>query len=265
MSSDAVVIVTGAARGIGRAMALGLAGAGARIAALDVAASDPAMREMIAAAVAQGLGDRILPLRGDVTNSEECAAAVEATAMHFGSVQGLVNNAGLGMQNIGYGSAGKKFFEVDVGAWRNSFDVNVNGPFIMAKAVVPRLVAQGWGRIVNITTSLPTMLMANFCPYGPTKAALEAATAIWSKDLAGTGVCVNALLPGGAVNTRMIPSNEVSDRSTLVQPEAMVAPILWLMSRDSDGVTGQRFIAKEWDTDCPADEAARKAGSPAGW
>src|SRR5262249_28065722 len=70
--------------------------------------------------------------------------------------------------------------------------------------------------------------------YGPSKAALEAATVIWAKDLAGTGVTVNALAPGGPANTRMIPATEVADRSTLIQPEAMIAPITWLMSPRSD-------------------------------
>jgi Dehydrogenases with different specificities (related to short-chain alcohol dehydrogenases) len=91
------------------------------------------------------------------------------------------------------------------------------------------------------------MMMEGFSPYGPSKAALEAATVVWAKDLAGTGVTVNALAPGGPANTRMIPATEVADRSTLIQPEVMIAPIVWLMSPRSDGVTGRRIIAKEWD------------------
>lgn len=264
MYLDAVVIITGAARGIGRAMALGLAGAGARIAALDLAASEPEMAELVEAARARGLGERIFPVHGDVTDPQDCAAAVEATERRFGCVHGLVNNAAIGMQDIGYGSAGKKFFQVDVNAWGNTFEVNVNGAFIMARAVTPRLVEQGWGRIVNITTSLPVMVAARFCPYGPSKAALEAATVIWSKDLAGTGVTVNALLPGGPANTRMVPPDEVPDRSTLIEAAVMIPPIAWLMSRNSDGVTGQRFIAKDWDSRLAPDQAASKAGSPAG-
>ena len=105
---------------------------------------------------------------------------------------------------------------------------------MMAKAVAPALVAQGWGRIVNIVTSHFTMVMDGFSPYGPAKAALEAATVVWSKDLADTGVTVNALLPGGPGNTRMIPLEEVPDRSKLVQPEVMMAPIVWLMSAESE-------------------------------
>src|SRR5262249_4391551 len=125
-----------------------------------------------------------------------------------------VNNAGAGMQHIGNVLVGapKKFYEVDADTWRNAIDVNFNGPFMMAKAIAPTLVAQGWGRIVNIETSNYTMMMEGFSPYGPSKAALEAATVIWAKDLAGTGVTVNALAPGGPANTRMIPATEVTDR-----------------------------------------------------
>lgn len=265
--NDAVVIVTGAARGLGRAMALGLAQAGYRVGALDLAASEAEMGQMIGLAKQRGLGDRILPLHGDVTRPADCAGAVEAVARHFGGVFGLVNNAGLGMQHIGpvVGEGRKRFYEVDANTWRSSIDVNINGPFLMAQAIAPRLVAQGAGRIVNIVTSYFAMVMEGFSPYGPSKAALEAATVVWSKDLAKTGVTVNALLPGGPANTRMIPTAEVTDRSKLVQPEAMVMPICWIMSRAADGITGQRFVAQDWDPQIAPEEAARKARAPAGW
>jgi 3-oxoacyl-[acyl-carrier protein] reductase len=262
-----VVIVTGAARGIGRAMALGLAAAGSRVGAMDLAASGAEMAELVSSAVTGGFGDRIFPIRGDIAVPEDCVAAVENIVRHFGSVHGLVNNAGQGMQDIGRtaNSLTKKFFEMDAKAWRSTFDVNVNGAFFMARTIAPYLVTQGWGRIVNITTSYPTMQKLNFSPYGPTKAALEAATVIWSKDLAETGVTVNALLPGGRANTRMIPVDEVSDREALIQPEIMVPPVTWLMSVDSDGITGRRFIAKNWDPRLTPREAALNAGAPAGW
>jgi 3-oxoacyl-[acyl-carrier protein] reductase len=83
--------------------------------------------------------------------------------------------------------------------------------------------------------------------------------------MAQTGVTVNALLPGGPGNTRMIPTEEVPDRSKLVQPEVMMAPIAWLMSPQSDGVTGRRFIAMQWDPALDPRAAAEKASAPAGW
>jgi NAD(P)-dependent dehydrogenase (short-subunit alcohol dehydrogenase family) len=261
------VIVTGAARGMGRAMTLGLARAGVRVAAADLPASQNEMRDLLDTAQREGFPDRVFPVDCDVSQWSDCQNAVKAAAGRFGAVHGLVNNAGIGMQGFGHVQVGprKRFYEHDADAWRRAIDTNFNGPFMMAKAVAPALVAQGWGRIVNIVTSHFTMVMDGFSPYGPAKAALEAATVVWSKDLADTGVTVNALLPGGPGNTRMIPLEEVPDRSKLVQPEVMMAPIVWLMSEKSNGVTGRRFIAKGWDTALPPSEAAKKAGAPAGW
>ena len=261
------VIVTGAARGMGRAMTLGLARAGVRVAAADLPSSQTEMRELLNTAQREGVQDKVFAVDCDVSQWSDCQNAVKAAAGRFGAVHGLVNNAGVGMQGFGHVQVGprKKFYEHDADAWRRAIDTNFNGPFMMAKAVAPTLVAQGWGRIVNVVTSHFTMVMDGFSPYGPAKAALEAATVIWSKDLAQTGVTVNALLPGGPGNTRMIPLEEVPDRSKLVQPEVMMAPIVWLMSGESNGVTGRRFIAKEFDPALPPSEAAKKAGAPAGW
>ena len=143
--SDLAVIVTGGARGLGRAMALGLAQAGVRVAVADLPSSHAAMRELIDLARAQGAQERIHHIDCDVTRWEACGAAVAAAIERFGAVHGLVNNAGVGMQDIGnvLVDARKKFYEVDADTWRNAIDVNFNGPFMMAKAIAPRLVAQG--------------------------------------------------------------------------------------------------------------------------
>ena len=135
--SDLAVIVTGGARGLGRAMALGLAKAGVRVAVADLPASQAAMRELIKLARAQHVHERIHPIDCDVTRWEACSAAVEAAVERFGGVHGLVNNAGVGMQDIGNVLVGarKKFYEVDAGTWRNAIDVNFNGPFMMAKGL----------------------------------------------------------------------------------------------------------------------------------
>lgn len=265
--SSIVVIVTGGARGLGRAMTLALIRNGVRVAVADLPASAMEVRELTAIAGKEGLEDRLFSIECDVTQWPDCTGTVNKVIDRFGAVHGLVNNAGVGMQHIGNVLVGgrKPFFEVDAETWRRTIDANLNGPFNMAKAVAPHFVKQGWGRIVNIVTSFYTMMMDGFSPYGPSKAALESATVIWSKDLAGTGVTVNALLPGGPANTRMIPQGEVADRSTLIQPEVMMAPIVWLMSPRSNGVTGRRIIAKEWGAERLQREAADKVGSPAGW
>ena len=265
--SDVIVIVTGGARGLGRAMTLALLRSGRRVIVADLPVSAAEVRELTDIAAQEQSQDRLLTVECNVTQWEQCLNVVNKAIERFGTVHGLVNNAGIGMQDIGNVLVGKRkpFYEVDANAWRNAVDVNVNGPFLMAKAITPQLVRQRWGRIVNIETSSYTMMMDGFSPYGPSKAALESATVIWAKDLVGTGVTVNALAPGGPVNTRMIPNSEVGDRATLIQPEVMVAPIVWLMSARSDGVNGRRIIAKEWDADRLQREAPEKIGIPAGW
>jgi NAD(P)-dependent dehydrogenase (short-subunit alcohol dehydrogenase family) len=265
--SDVIVIVTGGARGLGRAMTLALLRSGRRVVVADLPVSAAEVRELSAIAAQEQSQDRLLAVECNVTQWEQCQNVVNKAIDRFGTVHGLVNNAGVGMQDIGNVLVGKRkpFYEVDTNAWRNAIEVNVNGPFLMAKAIAPQLVKQGWGRIVNIETSSYTMMMDGFSPYGPSKAALESSTVIWAKDLAGTGVTVNALAPGGPANTRMIPKSEVDDRSTLIQPEVMMAPIVWLMSARSDGVSGRRIVAKEWDVDRLQREDPEKIGTPAGW
>ena len=262
-----VAIVTGGARGLGRAMALGLLRHGFRVVISHLPTSAAETHALNILAAKEGWESRLFAIESDVTKWEQCRQAVERSLEHFGALHGLVNNAGIGMQGIGNVLVGKRkpFYEVEADAWRRAIDVNVNGAFLMAKAVTPHLLKQGWGRIVNIETSFYTMMMDGFSPYGPSKAALESATVIWSKDLAGTGVTVNALAPGGPADTRMIPETEIGDRSKLIPPDLMVAPIVWLMSRQSDGINGRRIIAKEWDAARLRSEPVEKIGIPAGW
>jgi NAD(P)-dependent dehydrogenase (short-subunit alcohol dehydrogenase family) len=266
-NSDLVVIVTGGARGLGRSMSLALTRNNIRVVIAHLPSSATDAQELATIVERGGYRDRLLTVECDVTQWRDCENVVNRTIKHFGAVHGLVNNAGIGMQNISNVLVGKRkaFYEIEAEAWCRAIDVNVNGAFLMAKAVTPRLVAQGWGRIVNIETSFFTMMMEGFSPYGPSKAALESATVIWAKDLANTGVTVNALLPGGPANTRMIPDREVSDRASLIQPEVMDAPIVWLLSPQSNGVTGRRIVAKEWDPKHLRGGEPSTIGAPAGW
>jgi NAD(P)-dependent dehydrogenase (short-subunit alcohol dehydrogenase family) len=254
MSADLagrVAIVTGAGRGLGRAMAEGLASAGCRVVA--TAAREPAELEPLVAA----FPDHVIALRADVTDATDCTRSVETALARFGRLDILVNNAGRGMRTISsrFMVEPTKFWQADIAAWRVLIDTNVNGPFLMARAAVPVMLKAGWGRIINISMNHETMRRAGFSPYGPSKAALESETVIWAQDLAGTGVTVNALLPGGATRTGMIPSG-IPDHIgvSLLDPKIMVPPLLYLASDRSDGVTGRRFTATLW----PGVE-------PAGW
>ena len=173
--SGHVAIVTGGARGLGRAMALGLLRDGFRVVITHLPTSAAEMQALNILAAREGWESRLFAVESDVTKWEQCRQTVERSLEHFGALHGLVNNAGIGMQGIGNVLVGerKPFYEVEADAWRRVVDVNINGAFLMAKAATPHLVKQGWGRIVNIETSLYAMMMDGFSPYGPSKAALE--------------------------------------------------------------------------------------------
>ena len=138
--------------------------------------------------------------------------------------------------------------------------VNVNGTFQISHIVTPHLIANGWGRIVNINTSLVGLSQRHNSPYGVTKAALESATLIWAGDLAGTGVTVNSLLPGGACDTD--PNRPPVPGARLLPVDIMNPAIVWLASRHSDGKTGGRYIGRLWDPRLPPDQAAAGASTP---
>ena len=135
---------------------------------------------------------------------------------------------------------------------------------MMAKAIAPVLVAQGWGRIVNIQTSNFTMTMEGFA-LRPVQGGARGRDGDLGQGPRGHRRDRERARARGPANTRMIPAEEVADRSTLIQPEVMVAPIVWLMSARSDGVTGRRIIAKEWDAARLASEPPERVGAPAGW
>ncbi len=109
------------------------------------------------------------------------------------------------------------------------------------------------------------MLNAGSPTYGPSKAALEALSAIMAKDLDGTGVTVNVLVPGGVTNTPMIADEAGFDRAKLIQPEVMVPPLLWLVSDAAAKVSGRRFLGVHWDPAIPPEQAAEKAGAAVAW
>jgi 3-oxoacyl-[acyl-carrier protein] reductase len=139
--------------------------------------------------------------------------------------------------------------------------INATAPQLLACYLIPAMIAKGWGRIVNVTTSFDTMLREGMNAYGASKAALEACSAIWAKELHGTGVTVNVLVPGGPTATAFLPPHM---RAGGLDPNIMRAPIRWLTSGKSDGVTGRRFVARLWDASDAEDRAA-EFGEPAAW
>jgi 3-oxoacyl-[acyl-carrier protein] reductase len=151
------------------------------------------------------------------------------------------------------------FWQVGIGPWLRMSQTNTDSVFLMTRAAVPSIIAQKFGRIVNISTGDNTMVRKGFSPYGPSKAFLEAASRIWAQDLAGTGVTVNVLLPGGAVDTAADVTGVPTPGRTFQPASVMVPPILWLASDGSNAHNGERFVASRWDERLPLDERIAKA------
>jgi len=254
-----VIIVTGASRGIGRALANGLAQEGARLVVTARPRSEQTL-DAIARSIAERCGTEIMPICADVNHAAQCESLIEKALMRFGAVHALINNAGIGMDRVGPRTRNERgFHRVPVAIWKEIVEANINGPFLMSRAVMPAFIAARRGRIINVTTSYDTMLREGFSPYGPCKLALEGLSVVWAKELADTGIFVNSLCPGGATDTRMMPHEDFPDRSKLLSPGVMVPPAVWLCSDASEGVTGTRIVAKEWNDSLGPKEAFRRA------
>lgn len=270
--------ITGGARGLGFVMAQALAEAGAKV---TITAARSA--EELAQAVEAIGAEQCCGVLADVCSDADSARAVAEAEARFGPIDILINNAGRGpgeMQSAGSGF-GASPFEGEADDYERIVTTNIVGPWRMAKLLAPGMVKRGWGRIINISTSQPTMLLPIGGPYGPTKAALEAQSAIWAKHLKGTGVTVNVLLPGGASDTPFIPGGEIGTRveidwpslagniaegnkniTGLLPAEVMAAPAVWLASDASAEITGRRFVGANWPPHAAPEDALKTAMTP---
>jgi NAD(P)-dependent dehydrogenase (short-subunit alcohol dehydrogenase family) len=260
--ASATALVTGAANGIGKAIVVGLLKDGYRVVAVD---RDGDALDRLQSTAAR----RTSSFHGIVADLADFDPdfIAQAASERFGHVDILINNAGVGQAQIrpDYHANPPRFYEVSPSQWDRAIAVNATAVFLLSRSFVPGMANRGWGRVINITTSLGTMLRAGYAPYGPSKASAEALSAVMAGDLHGTGVTVNVVTPGGVVNTALIPDQAPFSRDMLVQPQVMVPPVQWLCSRASDGVTGQRYLGINWDPHAEPDAAARLAGAPIGW
>ena len=257
-SDSRSVIVTGAAGVLGNAMALALLHAGHRVLLTD-------LNEAPLERLADSSGapkDSIATCAADLTAPTGPAAVVEAARNAFGRVDMLINNAAF-TAFAAWPDASKtpKPWELNTAFVQRFFTINAVAPHALVHLVVPGMIAQGWGRIVNVTCSFDTM--QRIFPYGATKAALEAYTGALQSQLANTGVTASTLNPGGPV---AFPDHVVKNPGRKwVQPEVMNAPILWLASDASNGVEGRRFIGTKWDPSIAAMAALQNASGPMAW
>jgi NAD(P)-dependent dehydrogenase (short-subunit alcohol dehydrogenase family) len=237
-------LVTGGTSGLGFAMSQALAEAGARVALTG--RTERRVQDAAARITADG---RVSGLAMDVRDEQSVSAGVDRALALLGGVDVLVNNAGIGMRTVNpdFMTRPAGFWYVSPDGFRDLFSTNVLGYFLVARALVPHMLEAGRGKIVNISVSETTMRRKGFTPYGPSRAATEALSHIMAADLAGTGIDVNLLLPGGATRTGMTPDSASQElQATWLDPAIMGPPVCWLASRASDGITDQRIVATEF-------------------
>ena len=237
---DRVAIVTGGARGIGRAYCLGLAREGCRIAVADVTDSSAVVAEITAD------GGQAMAVRVDVSEEASTSAMAGAVQERFGRIDVLVNNAAYytTMQNA-------PFDELSVSEWDRAFAVNVRGPWLCAKAVTPFMRARGYGRIINISSMTVHDGTPNLLHYVTTKAAVVGLTRGLARELGDAGIAVNTVTPDYIPHDRDYAARQpewledwIVNRRCFKRgeaPEDMVGVIVFLAGPGSDFITGQNI------------------------
>lgn len=246
--NDRTVLVTGSSRGLGRAMALGLLRLGARVVFSATSPSQHLAATLKSAGETAPM-DCFSTVFGDVARFDECSRMVQEANDCFGQIDVLINNAAIPMSG-----EGPHFWEMNPDDWSRMSDINCNSVFYMSRAAVPHMVARGKGKIINISTSERTMVRPRFSPYGPSKAFVEACSRIWASELKNTGVSVNVLSPGGAVDTASDVTGVQAAGKTFLPASVMVDPVAWLCSKASDGINGDRFVAHLWNENLPIEQ-----------
>ena len=244
------ILITGGSRGLGREMCLHLAKAGVKLCFTATKRSSEFLKTLEEATKILGCKNVL----AEITNVSD-PKAMERLALSciekFSRIDVLINNAGRGMRLISenFNTIPTKFWEADPAAWSKIVETNINGPFMATRAVIPYMIQQKFGKIINVSTSSQTMIRKGYSPYGPSKTFLEAASRTWAKDLEGMGIDVNVLLPGGATDTDLLPpsKNKKGADGNLLSPSVMNDAILWLVSDQSNGISGGRFIARYWE------------------
>jgi NAD(P)-dependent dehydrogenase (short-subunit alcohol dehydrogenase family) len=245
---DRVALVTGGGRGIGRAIALALAREGADVA---VTARTATELEAVAAEV-RGLGRRAVALRCDVAERTQVDAAADAAAAALGPVQILVNNAGI--------AVAAKLGDIDDALWARHLAVNLSGAFYMSRALLPGMLAGGWGRIVNVASIAARAGYPYIAAYAASKHGLLGLTRALAMEVVTSGVTVNAICPGYVASdmtwesARRIEARTgrsyddavrslaaFSPQRRLVEPEEVAALAVMLASEEARGVTAQAW------------------------
>ena len=235
MLEGKVALITGAGRGIGRAIALAYAEAGASVCCAARTVSE--IEEAVASI--QAVGGQALAVQTDVTRQDEVEQMVEKTVNHFGGLDILVINAGVNLAN------NQPVATSDPDEWRATIELNLIGAYYCARAAIPHLKARGAGKIITVGSGHGHRGLAENSAYGCSKAALWMFTRILAQELAEFNISVNELIPG-PVQTAMNPfplDHTPPEGSTewFKRPEDVAPLALFLASQPATGPTAQSF------------------------
>jgi NAD(P)-dependent dehydrogenase (short-subunit alcohol dehydrogenase family) len=239
--SDRSAIVTGGARGIGRQYADALAAEGAQVMIGDILDASEAAHDI---ATRHGQGTAA-SLKLDVGDEPSVKAFVAKTIERFGKIDILINNAAI-FANL----PPQPVTEIDVNSWNEVMAVNIRGPFLMVKHVVPHMMARRYGKIINIGSGTAHKGLPNFSHYVASKGAMTSFSRALSRELGEHGICVNTLAPGFTISEGVLENVEFHERwrGPIVQsraikreetPEDLRGAIVFLSSPESDFITGQ--------------------------
>ena len=237
---DKVVVITGAAGGLGREFALGFAAEGAKIIAADV--SEAGLAETVA--MVQANGGEAVAVRVDVTQKASTDDLADSAIAHFGRIDVLVNNAAI------YATLKRaKFTEIDPDEWDRVMNVNVKGAWLCSASVFPKMTQPG-GRIVNIASATVFSGSPLWMHYVASKSAVIGMTRVMAKEVGAAGVTVNAIAPGFTLTDASLSlienaENYGVDRGALKrasQPEDIVGAAIFLASARADYITGQTLV-----------------------
>jgi NAD(P)-dependent dehydrogenase (short-subunit alcohol dehydrogenase family) len=232
-----VAMITGASRGIGRAVAHAYVDAGAAV--VITARTEDALNRVRAELLEKN--GAVLARAADVSQKDQIVELVDAAIAEFGRIDALVNNAG----TLGP-TPRPPLIEFDEHAFNEVLRINVTGPFLMTRAVLPHMLERGAGSIINVTSGA-SYGYAEWGAYGISKAALEAMTRTWADELDGTGIRVNMVNPGHVLTEMLREAYPGEDLSEAAQPEDITPVFVWLASDASKGTNGEHFEAEEFE------------------